>query len=67
MNHRHDFLKIYDNNWSEVYKHLEKKKAGEERVFIVLLESLMIYIPTALKIAKAEDSLLRYVLKSSAK
>lgn len=28
MNHRHDFLKIYDNNWVEVYKQLEKKKKG---------------------------------------
>jgi hypothetical protein len=27
----------------------------------------MVYIPTALKIAKADDSLLRYALKSSLK
>jgi hypothetical protein len=67
MNHRHDFLKIYDNDWEEVYQHLNKRKPVEAKVFVVLLENLMVSIPTALKIAKAEDSLLRYVLKSSSK
>lgn len=24
MNHRHDFLKFYDNEWEEVYNYLSK-------------------------------------------
>lgn len=55
MNHRHDFLKIYDNKWSDVYDYLKSKGKGEEKIFTIMLENLMIYIPTALKIANAED------------
>jgi len=67
MNHRHDFLKIYDNKWSDVYDYLKSKGKGEEKIFTIMLENLMIYIPTALKIANAEDELLRYVIKGSFK
>lgn len=30
-----------------------------------MFENLMVYIPTALKIAKAEDNLIKYVLRGS--
>lgn len=36
-------------------------------MFLVVFENLMVYIPTALKIAKAEDSLIKYVLKGSSR
>jgi hypothetical protein len=65
MNHRHDFLKIYDNNWEDVYEyHYKNKKELEAKVLVALLENLMVSIPTALKIANAEVWLLGYVLES---
>ena len=53
MNHRQDFLKFYDTKWIEVFNHLKTRNKGEEKIFVVLLENLMIYIPTAFKIANA--------------
>lgn len=67
MNHKHDFLKIYDNDWKNLYEHLVTRNKGEEKVFLVVFENLMIYIPTALKIAKAEESLIKYVLRGSSR
>ena len=29
MNHRHDFLKIYDTKWDEVYTFLQERKQAE--------------------------------------
>jgi hypothetical protein len=26
LNHKHDFLKFYDNDWEEVYDYLEKQR-----------------------------------------
>jgi exonuclease III len=49
MNHRQDFLKIYDTKWIDVFNHLKKRN----KVFVILLENLMINIPTAFKIANA--------------
>lgn len=28
MNHKHDFLKIYDNDWKNLYEHLAKRNKG---------------------------------------
>jgi hypothetical protein len=53
MNHRQDFLKIYDTKWIDVFNHLKKRNKDEEKVFVILLENLMVNIPTAFKIANA--------------
>ena len=65
MNHRHDFLRIYDTKWDEVYTFLQQRKQAEEKIFLCMMENILTYIPTALKIARAEDDLIYYVLTRS--
>ena len=65
MNHRHDFLRIYDTKWDEVYTFLQERKQAEEKIFLCMMENILVYIPTALKIARAEDDLIYYVLTRS--
>ena len=65
MNHRHDFLRIYDNDWKDVFEFLQARKQSEEKIFLCMLENLMVYIPTAFKIAKAESDLINYVITRS--
>lgn len=36
MNHKHDFLKIYDNDWMKLYNYLKSKNKGEEKIFLIL-------------------------------
>lgn len=39
MNHRQDFLKIYDTKWVDVYDYLRKKPKArsEDKIFVILL------------------------------
>jgi len=65
LNHKLDFLHIYDYDWNKVYEYLLKKHQKESNVFITYLQKLIILIPTALKIANVEESLLQYSIKHS--
>lgn len=58
-------LRIYESDWEGLYELLAKRGNSEEKIFLCMMENLMIEIPTALKIARAEDSLIDYVLLRS--
>lgn len=65
LNHKLDFLHIYGFDWSRVIESLKKSKAREFSILINYLQKLIILIPTALKIANAEDSLIQYSIRQS--
>jgi hypothetical protein len=58
-------LHIYGFDWSKVIEYLKKNKAREQSILINYLQKLIILIPTALKVANAEDSLIQYSIRQS--
>lgn len=65
MNHKLDFLHIYGYDWSKIYEYLLKNRRKEASVLINYLQRLIILIPTAMKIADMEESLIKYSIRQS--
>ena len=65
MNHKLDFLHIYGYDWSKIYEYLSKNRKKEASVLINYLQRLIILIPTAMKIANVEESLIKYSIRQS--
>lgn len=53
MNHKLDFLHIYNFDWSKVYDYLKENRRREISVLTNYLQRLIILIPTALRVAQA--------------
>jgi len=60
-----DFLHIYGYDWSKVYEYLDKNRKREASILVNYIQKLIILIPTALKIANVEDSLIQYSIRQS--
>ena len=65
MNHKLDFLHIYNFDWSRVYTYLKDNRRKEVSVLTNYLQRLIILIPTALRVAQAESSLVSYSIHQS--
>ena len=58
-------MHIYAFDWSKVVEYLRRTRPREQSILINYLQRLIILIPTALKIATAEDSLIQYSIRQS--
>lgn len=65
LGHKLDFLHIYSYDWRKVYDYIATERSKEKRIFLTYLQKLIVLIPTALKIANAEESLIQYAISKS--